>query len=55
MTEQILCRIRRKNSSATARLCALIKSCEEKFLFEPLKKILPSQYPVLKPMSLPDY
>ena len=28
---------------------------EEKFLLEPLKKILPSQYPVLKPVSLPDY
>jgi hypothetical protein len=28
---------------------------EEKFLPEPLKKILPSQHPVLKPVSLPDY
>jgi hypothetical protein len=28
---------------------------EEKFLLEPLKKILPSQHPVLKPVSLPDY
>jgi hypothetical protein len=28
---------------------------EEKFWLEPLKKILPSQHPVLKPMSLPDY
>jgi hypothetical protein len=28
---------------------------EDKFLLEPLKKILPSQYPVLKPVGLPDY
>ena len=27
---------------------------EENFLLEPLKKILPSQYPVLKPVRLPD-
>jgi hypothetical protein len=28
---------------------------DRKFLLEPLKKILPSQHPVLKPVSLPDY
>jgi hypothetical protein len=48
-------RDRRKLAPATGRKRNKTEQNEEKFLLEPLKKILPSQYPVLKPVSLPDY
>jgi hypothetical protein len=48
-------RDRRKLAPATGRTRNRTEQKEEKFLLEPLKKILPSQYPFLKPVSLPDY
>ena len=44
-----------ENNAATEENRNKTEQNEEKFLLEPLKKILPSQYPVLKPLSLPDY
>jgi hypothetical protein len=51
---KLRCRDRRKLSAATEENGNKTEQNEEKFLLEPLKKILPSQYPVLKPVSLPD-
>jgi hypothetical protein len=45
----------KKISAATEENGTRQNKNEEKFLLEPLKKILPSQHPVLKPVSLPDY
>jgi len=45
----------KKISARNGRKRNKTEQIEEKFLLESLKKILPSQYPVLKPVSLPDY
>jgi hypothetical protein len=45
----------KKLAPATEENGNKVEQNEEKFLLEPLKKILPSQNPVFKPVSLPDY